>query len=307
VELVRSTYPRFEVLPFTTASLERNPIVLIGTFTLINNAGQPQGPRDAFRICLALVDLNSRTKVAGGAARARPDGIDNTPTAFFSDSPVFTADPATGGYIKACQATPVGQKIDDVYVDQIRASAAIADAIQAYDQKRYGDALALYTSALNVPGGEQLRALNGLYLSYARLGRRAEAAEAFGRIVDYSLANNRLAVKFLFRPNSTRFFGESRVTPYQVWLRQIGDRAAARNVCLELVGHTSPTGSAGLNQRLSEIRAEAVRDRLTAAAPELSGKLLASGVGFRENMIGSGRDDASDALDRRVEFKVVSC
>jgi hypothetical protein len=30
-------------------------------------------------------------------------------------------------------------------------------------------------------------------------------------------------------------------------------------------------------------------------------------MGFRENIVGTGADDASDALDRRVEFKVVAC
>jgi outer membrane protein OmpA-like peptidoglycan-associated protein len=31
------------------------------------------------------------------------------------------------------------------------------------------------------------------------------------------------------------------------------------------------------------------------------------GMGFRENIVGSGTDDLRDALDRRVEFKVRSC
>jgi hypothetical protein len=30
-------------------------------------------------------------------------------------------------------------------------------------------------------------------------------------------------------------------------------------------------------------------------------------MGSRQTMVGSGRDDASDALDRRVEFKVIGC
>ena len=30
-------------------------------------------------------------------------------------------------------------------------------------------------------------------------------------------------------------------------------------------------------------------------------------MGFRENIMGSGSDDAVDALDRRVEFKIVGC
>ena len=32
-----------------------------------------------------------------------------------------------------------------------------------------------------------------------------------------------------------------------------------------------------------------------------------SGVGFRENIIGTGTDDATDALDRRVEFRIGGC
>ena len=33
----------------------------------------------------------------------------------------------------------------------------------------------------------------------------------------------------------------------------------------------------------------------------------ASGVGSREKLVGTGTDDVRDALDRRVEFKVVPC
>jgi outer membrane protein OmpA-like peptidoglycan-associated protein len=42
-------------------------------------------------------------------------------------------------------------------------------------------------------------------------------------------------------------------------------------------------------------------------APGLGTKLAATGVGFREPIIGTGSDNASDALDRRVEFKVIPC
>ena len=51
----------------------------------------------------------------------------------------------------------------------------------------------------------------------------------------------------------------------------------------------------------------AVRERLERESATLSKRLRASGVGFSENLIGTGADDASDALDRRVEFKVVAC
>jgi outer membrane protein OmpA-like peptidoglycan-associated protein len=37
------------------------------------------------------------------------------------------------------------------------------------------------------------------------------------------------------------------------------------------------------------------------------GRTETIGMGFRQNLVGSGTDDAGDALDRRVEFKVVQC
>ena len=83
-ELVRTSYPRFEVAPFSAASIADLPVVLVGTFTAINNAGVAGGPRDAYRICLTLADLKTRKIVSKGVARAQPEGIDTTPTAFFA-------------------------------------------------------------------------------------------------------------------------------------------------------------------------------------------------------------------------------
>jgi len=40
----------------------------------------------------------------------------------------------------------------------------------------------------------------------------------------------------------------------------------------------------------------------------LRGHISATGVGAKNNLIGTGADDVTDALDRRVEFKVLpSC
>ena len=76
---------------------------------------------------------------------------------------------------------------------------------------------------------------------------------------------------------------------------------------LAIGGHTDSVGSDALNDKLSQARAEYVRDRLRAAARGLDNHLLAKGVGSRENIVGTGRDDASDAIDRRVAFKVMEC
>ena len=59
--------------------------------------------------------------------------------------------------------------------------------------------------------------------------------------------------------------------------------------------------------RLSVLRAQYIKDLLQSSSPGLADKLKASGVGSRETLIGTGRDDASDAMDRRVDFSISDC
>ena len=62
-----------------------------------------------------------------------------------------------------------------------------------------------------------------------------------------------------------------------------------------------------LNDELSERRAKAVRGELVRRAPVLQARTEARGRGAREPLIGTGRDDATDVLDRRVEFEPRAC
>lgn len=307
-QLVQEKYPRFQLTRFSADALEKAPVVLIGTFTAINNAGVASGPRDAYRICLALADMRTRTIVSKGVARALPEGIDATPTSFFADSPVFAKDVATESYVKSCQGTKVGDNIDQAYADRILVASMTNDAIEAYNGGRYREALDTYNSVMKVPGGEQLRTLNGIYLANVRLRRTKEAMQSFGDVVDYGLRGDRLAVKFLFRPSSTQFANDKRYrSTYETWLRIIAERTATKRACLEVVGHTSATGLAALNDRLSTLRADYIKDRLEDEQPALRRRLIASGRGSKEMLVATGKDDASDALDRRVELKTIQC
>src|ERR1700748_1301491 len=104
-DLVKSNYPRFQVARFSAESIAKAPVVLIGTFTAVNNAGVANGAKDAYRICLALADMKTRTIVSKGVSRALPEGIDPTPAAFFNDSPVFAKDASTDSYIQISQVS----------------------------------------------------------------------------------------------------------------------------------------------------------------------------------------------------------
>jgi len=307
-DLVKSTYPRFQVARFSPEAVAKAPVVLIGTFTAVNNAGTPGGAKDAYRICLALADMKTKTIISKGVARALPEGIDPTPAAFFNDSPVFAKDASTDSYIKTCQGTKVGDNVDQAYADRIVVASLVNDAIEAYEDGRYRDALDVYQSALKTPGGQQLRVLNGIYLANFKLHRTKPAMEAFGKVVDYGLNGDKLAVKFLFRPGSTQFISDRSIrAPYDSWIEKLAERTAAKQGCLEVVGHTSATGLPAVNDRLSGLRADYIKDRLEDEQKSLRGRLVSTGKGSREMVVGTGKDDASDALDRRVEFKTVQC
>ena len=308
IELVQRSYPRFEILPFVSESLARTPVVLIGTFTAINNSGVADGPRDAYRICLALADLRSKSIMSKGVARAKPEGIDVTPTPSFADTPVWVADSAIDAYVKTCQGTKPGDPINPTYTERIGTSALISDGIEQYDAKRFREALAFYRTALRNPGGDQLRVHNGIYLANWKLNRRDDATDSFGDLVDFSLKAKKLSVRFLFQPGSTQFVDEHEISaPYAMWLSQIAIRALRHDDCLVIIGHTSRTGPPQVNERLSILRAQFIKDILQKSDPGLANRLIATGVGSRQILIGTGKDDASDAIDRRVEFKVESC
>jgi hypothetical protein len=309
VTLIRERYPQYAVQPFTASNVQKSPLVLVGTFTGVNKERKTEGAREAYRICLALADLKTGKLVSKGLAFARMDGVDATPLPFFRDMPAWTEDPATLGYIRTCQGTRAGDPIHPMYIDRIVAGSLISEATDAYAAGRYREARDLYTTVLSAPAGAQLRAYSGLYLVNWKLGKTDDAARAFGQIVDLGLENKRLGVKFLFRPGSTAFYADPRggSAPYPIWLHEISAQAQKRQACLEVVGHASPTGPEAVNEQLSLLRAEYVKTQLERSAPALTKRLIANGVGSRETMVGTGRDDASDALDRRVEFKVIGC
>jgi outer membrane protein OmpA-like peptidoglycan-associated protein len=279
---------------------------LIGTFTPINADLKPAGERESYWFCLVMGDLKTGKIIAKAVARARMDNVDATPIPTFGDSPVWTPDPSIQAYVTTCKGSKVGDPIRPEYLDGLLAAALVSEAGNAYDEKRYAEALDLYKTALKTPAGEQLRVYNGIYLSLTRLGRADDAASAFGDLVEYGLRNKRLAVKFLFRPGSVRLASDNDLSAnYDMWIRQIAARAVSGQACLQITGHTSPTGPAALNDRLSLIRAEYIQMRLQTDQASLEKRTLAAGMGSRENLIGTGRDDASDALDRRVEINPI--
>ena len=299
-ERMTTKYEQFEILPFRAENLGRAQYLLTGTMTRAPGA-------KALQINLALTDLKSGNVVAQASALSSERGLDSTPLPYYRDSPVLVKDQVIEGYV-ITSTTPPGRRADTYYLERIAAATLIQEATVLYNEERYPEALGQYRSALATPQGEQMRVLNGLYLTNAKLGRTVEAEQAFGRVVAFGIAYQQLGVKFLFNPGSTEFWSDPKVSgPYGMWLRQIAREGTAAKACMNIVGHTSRTGSEQVNDALSLQRAAYIRQRLAAEAPAFAARTQASGMGFRENIVGSGTDNAVDALDRRVEFKIVPC
>jgi len=307
--IIKSDFAQYRVQRITPESLKQQPRFLAGTFTPIDAQMKPAGQREAYWFCLVMGDLKTGKIIAKSVARVRLTDADATPTAVFGDSPVWTRDPSTDAYVANCQGNKVGDPIRPEYFDGLLAAALVSEADDAYNDGRYAEAFDLYTTARKTAAGDQLRVYNGLYLSLTKLGRTDRAAGAFRDLIDYGLRKQRLAVKFLFRPGSVRFASDAKFSgAYGMWIKQIASQVVASRVCLQITGHTSPTGPAGLNDSLSLLRAEYVQSQLEDDAPALIAHTVAAGAGSRENLIGTGRDDATDILDRRVELKPIqSC
>ncbi len=310
--LVGARYPQYDLKRFSTATLDEKPLILLGAITPVSAAGvipaMAQGRPEIYRIWAVIADLRTNTVVSHETAWVRATDVDPAPVGFSRDSPTWAPEPVVAAYLRTCALDP-GAPVDPVYLRALRSQALVADATREYEGGRFREALASFDAADQLPAGAaRLAVLNGVYLSSRALGQGGRAEEAFGRVVALGLEQGRLAVKFVFQPASTAWWPDRAVSgDYPMWLRQIARQASTREGCIEVSGHTSPTGAAALNQRLSLARAQRVRTALLSDAPPLRSRTRAMGAGSARPIVGSGADDATDVLDRRVELQPLPC
>ena len=309
--VISQRFPNLQEGSWASASLTRQPLVLLACMTPVARPGAYDPvigySTPVYRINASLSDTRSNKTISQESVWVRAADVDPTPAAFFQDSPAWSPDQGMRAYLKVCAGKP-GETMDTAFVTGLDASIAAEAGMRAYEGGRYQEALADYHRASLLPGGDQMRVLNGLYLTNVALGHQKAAAEAFGRIVDVGLDQGVLAVKFVFRPASIQFWPDPAVSgEYPMWLRQIARHTADHDTCLRVIGHTSPTGSPQANQVLSERRAQFVRRKLVQDAPVLKARTEAIGRGSSDPLVGTGRDDSTDLLDRRVDFEPSAC
>ncbi len=307
--LAKKDFRSYAVTPLTRNTLATKPLLLIGTLTPVNIERSIDKQPDAFRVWLTLIDLRTGKVVAKALDRATVDSVNPEPLPFYRDSPTWHKDNTILGYINSCQVnTKIGDLADPNYLARLPAAAVINEAILAYDDGKVPAANRLYKEAQPIADPGDLRVLNGLYITNWQLGKKDEARDAFGKLVSSGLELKRLPMKLLFQPGRSAFITSGDLpAQYTIWIASLAQEAGRTNSCVRVVGHTSRTGSARANETLSRQRAEVVQKMLERDNRALASKLSAAGAGSKEALVGLGTDDSRDALDRRVEFRVVDC
>jgi len=307
--LAKKDFRSYAVTPLTRNTLATKPLLLIGTLTPVNVERSIDKQPDAFRVWLTLIDLRTGKVVAKALDRATVESVNPEPLPFYRDSPTWHKDATIMGYINSCQVnTKIGDLADPDYLARLPAAAVINEAILAYDDGKVPVANRLYKEAQPIADPGDLRVLNGLYITNWQLGKKDEARDAFGKLVTSGLELKRLPMKLLFQPGRSSFITSGDLpAQYSIWLASLAEQAGRTPSCVRIVGHTSRTGSAAANERLSRQRAEAVQKIIERDNRTLTSKLSVAGVGSKEALVGLGTDDSRDALDRRVEFRVVDC
>lgn len=222
------------------------------------------------------------------------------PTPFYKDTPMFMTDERHRQRIGAMGG---GRSLEV----ELKVQSELASAITAYEAGRYAEAELGFAKVRAMATNHPL-ALTGLYQTYWKLNRKEDAEKAFGDLVGVSLDSGALAVKLLFKVGATSFVENADLnSQYRLWLKSVGQVIAEKNRCLDVTGHASKSGASEYNDRLSLQRAEGIVTMITQTNAETKKRFKSSGRGFQDTIIGTGANDATDAIDRRVEFKVRAC
>ncbi len=231
--------------------------------------------------------------------------LDYTPVI---DSPIVISNPQS--ITEDIVEIEIDADVPPSYNSELEIEALINKAEKAYDNKDYKTALDLFTQAIQQQTSDKksmIKAYIGLYRTNIALKDLKAAEQNFGKIVALNIDKNKiLNVKFIFSVSQTAF-DDTLAAEYPLWLRQIGGYFQQKNLCLEIVGHSSRSGKLSYNCKLSLNRAVAVQQKLEANFSNMKINSKTDGKAWAENIVGSGTDDAQDAIDRRVGFKLASC
>jgi len=224
------------------------------------------------------------------------------PIKVYEDSPIYI--PLEDEEISVSKLKP-GDTVSRKYIRSLPSKALIADCDGIYEKEEYGRAAECYENALRYEDGKTMKVYAALYNIYYNMGNLDKAEEYFGKLVERSVGETqKIDFKLLFAVNSTDFFNNELERKYKIWLEQISLYLQQAQTCLKIVGHSSKTGDPNF---LSGKRAKKVQRIMAKAFPGIYQHSETLGMGHEECVVCTMPDDETNAIDRRVEFKIISC
>ncbi len=303
--LARELGSRYDIVDLDQYTQSRANYILAGAISQRPGSGRKTAP-PGYDLVVNIIEWPSGTIRAKGLVWVRDMPFE--PLAIYEDSPIYLQDKSArmaAHLFSVSLGNPVGQE----YLQFLPVKGMLQQGIYLYDQGRYEDAAKHFKQAIATPSGNTLTANAGLYLASQKLGKEKDTDLAFANMLTIAIEENRkLDIRLLFGVNSPAFIPNAElVQRYAWWLKQIATHMEKSAYCLEISGHCSHTGDETYNARLSLARARTVQGVMSVTYPGIRKKSKVTGKGFHENIVGTGTDDASDALDRRVEFKILAC
>lgn len=280
-------------------NLDVSEYVLNGMVTLAEHKG------NVYKVYGTVFEKSSGKVLA--SASVHVNRFDTTPKEIYRDSPVFLKGKNYEQYASSVKKAP-DETVNKEYHDRLAVRSMQVKADKLYEQKEYKKSLAYYNQAASSQSGEQLEVLNGQFTVLVKQSQWKEAESVYGKLLRVSIRETgEIASKIIFSPNSVVPVG-NKIDIYTIYMEQIAKLVASLPQCqVKITGHSSRSGSEAHNDKLSLQRALWIQKKMSSYAPEIMGKSTTVGRGFHENIVGTGKDDITDQIDRRVEFVFSKC
>jgi outer membrane protein OmpA-like peptidoglycan-associated protein len=307
-EEVHQHFQNFQIARITWENLPKADYVING---FLKYEADPNYPHVAkyYHITASIIDLKTKQVAANAQVNiVSPRGLNYQPTPSYQDNPMFVKDLPLQNLIRIIES-PVGTKIDENFYHFIKTKSLIVEGQTAYNQGHYEQARRLFQEARKQPDGNIIEVYGGLYTANYKLNNITAAEDNFSKMVAVGVENGSLPIKFLFEPNLTDFLNNQELRgQYVLWLKQIGLYFQTHpGKCVEIIGHTSKYGLYKMNKSLSERRAYTIQAQVQQIFPGIVERSKVLGKGNEETIVGTAPDSAENAIDRRVEFKIIDC
>jgi outer membrane protein OmpA-like peptidoglycan-associated protein len=304
---IHSYSDRFKVTRLTQESLQNADYIINGIIQY--EARSETQAKKYHHISTVVIDLKENVIAARNEVWIDATNLDYTPTPSYQDNPLYLTKNRMLQLLIDTVKSPVGTPIGKDYTASVKTRSLLVEAQTAYDKGNYDQARHLYSAVVEQVNGNTMEAFGGLYATNFKLGRFAEAEEIFAKIVALGAEAGNLPIKLMFESDLTEFLRVPQLRQqYDLWIRQLAFYLRDHSQqCINIIGHTSRTGLYDYNMVLSEQRAEVIQQEMSQIVPDIFQRTQVVGRGSDETIVGSVPDNAQNAIDRRVEFKIFDC